>query len=161
MTSDPHLADGIAYTLEKAVHHRVTQRCDAAHHRRKWRGRGAGRHPLPPPPGLRSGVGTLSRTERVKESGDGWIRAAEFSLAPLCGERVGVRGLLLVDEDMLALERPFPLTRNPRASAQIPTSPRKRGEVIGLAANSFTAALRERGDPARRAGWGRVASSPS
>ena len=38
-----------------------------------------------------------------------------------------------------------PLTRNPRADAQIPTSPRKRGEVTGRGANSFTAAIAGKG----------------
>ena len=35
-------------------------------------------------------------------------------------------------------DAPLPLTRNPRADAQIPTSPGKRGEVGGRVANSFT-----------------------
>jgi len=38
-------------------------------------------------------------------------------------------------------DAPLPLTRDPRAGAQNPTSPRRRrGEVAGRAANSFTLA---------------------
>jgi len=57
---------------------------------------------------------------------------------PACGEEgrgVGFWGLHKAPE--LGTRR-CPLTRNPRADAQIPTSPRSRGEVAGRMANSFT-----------------------
>jgi hypothetical protein len=57
---------------------------------------------------------------------------------PACGERGGVRGLLTVAQNPANTRAPLPLTRNPRADALIPTSPRKRGEVAGRDANSFT-----------------------
>jgi hypothetical protein len=80
--------------------------------------------------------------ERVKKPDIGCIRAARVSLAPLaaaCGERVGVRGRLTVVQETPAEVGRLPLTRDPRASAPIPTSPRKRGEVTGRAANSLAA----------------------
>jgi hypothetical protein len=49
---------------------------------------------------------------------------------PACGERVGVRGLVTSEHPLLSAG-PSPLTRYPRAGAQIPTSPRRRGEVTG------------------------------
>jgi hypothetical protein len=59
---------------------------------------------------------------------------------PACGERVGVRGFLSSGTNTPLLgKRLLPLARNPRADARIPTSPRRRGEVTGRAANSFTA----------------------
>jgi len=55
-------------------------------------------------------------------------------LRPACGERVGVRGVLATAQHpQVAL----PLTRSPRR-ARLPTSPRKRGEVMGGPVNSFT-----------------------
>jgi hypothetical protein len=62
---------------------------------------------------------------------------------PACGERGGVRGLLTVAENPANTRAPLPLTRNPRADALIPTSPRKRGEVAGRDANSFTSSQDE------------------
>jgi len=56
------------------------------------------------------------------------------SLAPrlaASGERVGARGLLAIVQISAVTVGPLPLTRNPRAGAQIPTSPRTRGEVTG------------------------------
>jgi hypothetical protein len=49
-----------------------------------------------------------------------------------------VRGLLTVAQDPTNTRAPLPLTRNLRADALMPTSPRKRGEVAGRDANSFT-----------------------
>jgi hypothetical protein len=65
----------------------------------------------------RSGIGAL---ELVKKSGASSIRTAEFALTPPAGRGFGVRGSALTPE----LGDPsLPLTRNPRADAQILTSP--------------------------------------
>jgi hypothetical protein len=58
-----------------------------------------------------------------------------------CGERVGVRGRLLGYPSTRRCGEPLPLTRNPRC-AWLPTSPRKRGEVIGRPCNEIVGHVR-------------------
>ena len=79
---------------------------------------------------------TIPAYEFVKTSGIGWIRATGFSLAPLAGRGLG-EGLFTLYQRPHCSKHPCP-SPGMHAQARIPTSPRKRGEVVGRAANSFT-----------------------
>src|SRR5208282_4475628 len=74
-------------------------------------------------------VSSPPRTEPVNKSRIGWIGAAEFTLARLAGRGSGEGPFAGCTRSPLGTHRCPP--RGIRADAQIPTSPRKRGEVAG------------------------------